>query len=240
LVAARLGHAADLIPPSELPRLAQVARARFADDPAFQLELIQTVQAGLDRRALPPTPAITDWAGSLIDRALAPADVIAPAWRDTPVPGNGKSANPWMLETRRCSDGVDATLLSSLPKGETLTGALRSRPFAAPAKLVLFCCGHNGEPDRAELPLNSVRVRDATTNALLAQILPPRNDVAARFEIDLSAAVGKQVFIELVDGSPYDAYAWLAVGRFDPPLVALPTNPPGVRSAEVVSSAQLA
>jgi putative heme-binding domain-containing protein len=176
----------------------------------------------------------------LIDAALEPADVLAPAWRDTPVPGNGKSANPWMLETRHCDDGVDASMLSSLPKGEALTGTLRSPPFAAPARLAFYCCGHNGEPDRPPQPLNCVRLRDAATNALLAQFLPPRNDIASRIEIDLAALDGKPLVLELVDGSPYDAYAWLAVGRFDPPLLALPTKPPGERSAEIVASAQLA
>jgi len=239
-IAAQLGHAADVIGPAELDRLASIACSRFAGDAAFQLELIRTVQAGLDRRALAPPAAVSEWAGTLIDAALAPADVLAPAWRDAPVPGNGKSANPWMLETRHCDDGVDATLLSSLPKGETLTGTLRSPPFAAPARLVFYCCGHNGEPDRPPQPLNCVRLRDAATNALLAQFLPPRNDVATRVEIDLAAQSGKPLVLELVDGSPYDAYAWLAVGRFEPPLLTLPTKPPGERSAEIVAAAQLA
>jgi putative heme-binding domain-containing protein len=131
-------------------------------------------------------------------------------------------------------------MLSSLPKGEALTGTLRSPPFAAPARLFFFCCGHNGELDRPPQPLNCVRLRDAATNALLAQFLPPRNDVASRIEIDLSAEDGKPLVLELVDGSPYDAYAWLAVGRFEPPLLAIPTKPPGERSAEIVASAQLA
>jgi putative heme-binding domain-containing protein len=239
-VSAWLGHAADVVGPAELDRLAAIAQKRFAGDAAFQLELIRTVQAGLDRRSLPPPPAIAEWAGTLIDAALAPADVLAPAWRDAPVPGNGKSANPWMLETRHCADGVDASMLSSLPKGEALTGTLRSPPFAAPARLAFFCCGHNGELDRPAQPLNCVRIRDAATNALLAQLLPPRNDVASRFEVDLAAHAGKQVVVELVDGSPYDAYAWLAAGRFEPPLLTLPTKPPGERSAEIVASAQLA
>ena len=58
-VAAQLGHAADLVARNELARLAQIARARFADDPTFELELIQQVQAGLDRRALPPVETVS-------------------------------------------------------------------------------------------------------------------------------------------------------------------------------------
>jgi putative heme-binding domain-containing protein len=239
-IAAQLGHAADVVAPHELSRLAQVAGERFADDPTFELELIQQVQGGLDRRALPPSEAVSKWAGALILAALAPADVVAPAWRDAPVAGVGKSANPWCFEERSCADGGRATLLSSLPRGEALTGAIRSPPFPAPAKLAFWCCGHNGEPDRTALPLNQVRIRDAASDAPLATLLPPRDDVARRFEVDLSAQRGKPVVVELVDGSPYDAYAWLAVGRFDPAVVTMPAQSPGQRSAELVSATQLA
>ena len=245
-------HAAREASPRDLPRLMTTVRERFADQRSTQTALLQAVLSGCDRRGVPPDPAVTNWAEALVGEVLgeAGADSIgvdsigaasngtAPTWRNAPVEGVGKSANPWSIETRRCADGVEAPFLSSLPRGETRTGTLRSPPFAAPARLVCWSAGHNGETDRAAIPFNKVRVRDAASGALLAEALPPRNDVAQRIEFDLSSAgaapgaAGRAVVIELVDGNPYDAYAWLAVGRFEPPVVALPARSPAEASEE--------
>src|SRR5688572_32879824 len=114
-------------------------------------------------------------------------------------------------------------MLSSLPGGEVRTGALRSPAFALPAELTFFVAGHNDEPDRPAIPFNKVRVVDAASGAMLAECLAPRNDVAQRVELDLGAAAeaGKQGFVEIVDANPYDAYAWIAAGRFEPELPEL-------------------
>jgi putative heme-binding domain-containing protein len=142
-----------------------------------------------------------------------------------------------MLETRHCDDGVDATLLEPA-EGRGADRNARSPPFAAPARLPSSAAATTAS--RSSRAAADQVCRDVATNVLLAQLLPPRNDVASRFEIDLTSQSGKPLVLELVDGSPYDAYAWLAVGRFEPPLLVLPTKPPGERSAEIVAAAQLA
>ncbi len=52
-------------------------------------------------------------------------------------------------------------------------------------------------------------------DVVLQQAFPPRNDVCQRVEWDLSAAQGKRVRLEIVDGDNSTDYAWLGVGRFE-------------------------
>ena len=46
-----------------------------------------------------------------------------------------------------------------MPGGESLTGALRSRPFTLPAKLHFFLAGHDGYPGRPARKKNVARVQ---------------------------------------------------------------------------------
>ena len=235
-----LEHAAREAAPADLPRLVEKIRRRFAHDRPVQFQMLEAILGGLDVRGLKPDLTLAGWADELVSAVLTTGDALAPAWRDAPLAGVGKSESPWSLQTRRCADGVDATLLCSLPRGEEKTGTLRSPPFTIPAKLSFFLAGHNGEPDRAAIPFNKARVRDAASGELLAEALPPRNDVAQRVELDLSAAAGRRGVLELVDGNPYDAYAWIAAGRFEPPVVALPERAPAEASGELLAACRLA
>jgi putative heme-binding domain-containing protein len=235
-----LEHAAREAAPADLPKLVERVRRRFSEDRPVQFRMLEAILAGLDARGLAAPPSLAAWSDELVSAVLASPEALAPAWRDSPVAGVGKSANPWDFKTRRCADGVEATLLDSLPRGETLTGTIRSPAFELPPKLALFVAGHNGEPDRAEIPFNKVRVRDAESGALLAEAKPPRNDVAQRVELDLSAAPGRRGVLEVVDGNPYDAYAWIAVGRFEPAVVALPGRAPADVAGELLASCRLA
>ena len=243
-----LRHIAEEAAPADLPRLIERVRRDYAADVGMQLDLCETILAALDRRGAAADAATligASWAPELIDRLLATPAALTPSWHDLPVAGCGKSDNPWCLQTRGCADGKEAPFLCTLPHGETLTGTLVSAPFTVPAKLTFFLAGHNGELDRAALAMNRVRVVDAASGALLAETLAPRNDIAQRIELDFTAPnlvahVGKLARLELVDGNPYDAYAWLAVGRFEPAIVALPEIAPADVATQTRAALRLA
>ena len=48
------------------------------------------------------------------------------------------------------------------------------------------------------------------------------NDTARKESMDLSKYAGRQVYLEVIDGGTGKGYAWIAVGRFDPPVIAVP------------------
>src|SRR5439155_13802677 len=154
----------------------------------------------------------------------------------------GDTTNPWFLETRSSADGDKASqFISSLSAGgEKLTGILRSKQFSVPAKLSFFMAGHDGSPDKTPRKKNVVRLRDAVTQQVLAHSAPPRNDVAQPFTWDLGAHQGKPGYLEIVDGNAGHSYAWLAVGRFDPPVVALPSIIPNQVDKRQLAAAELA
>jgi len=202
-------------------RLAQVValtEERFADDTAFQRDLLAAVKHGLDERDV-SDPAVRAWAARLARRLLhlklSPEE--APIeWTFLPVPGTPDRGNPWVVSDRRSSaDGQTGTLLySSFPRGEQWTGIYRSSSFAAGASFSFWAAGHIGPPGQPVRAENFIRMRDAATLEVLHEAVPPRNDVAQRTEWNTQAHVGRQVFIELIDGDTRGAYAWLAVGRF--------------------------
>src|SRR6185369_9465195 len=91
-------------------------------------------------------------------------------------------------------------------------------------KFSFFAAGHNGQPGTNNPPKNFIRLREAQTNELLMEALPPRNDVAQKIEWDLAKFEGKKAYLELVDGDNTAAFAWLAAGRFTPAVVDMPKN----------------
>ena len=69
-------------------------------------------------------------------------------------------------------------------------------------------------PDKPLQHKNFVQVRDAVTREVLQKWSSRRHDTAQRIEWATGEFEGRQVVVELVDGDPGGAYAWLAVGRF--------------------------
>jgi putative heme-binding domain-containing protein len=157
-------------------------------------------------------------AGKLLDGLPEGED---PAWTNLPLPA--ATPSPWGIESRSKADGGKVSVLSSLASGqakaEQATGTLRSRPFAAPGRLAFQLCGHDGTPGEKASGLNRVRLVDAADGTELRQALPPRHDVAREVVWDLGDLSGRRVRLEVVDGHTGDAYAWLAVGDFDPPVL---------------------
>jgi putative heme-binding domain-containing protein len=170
---------------------------------------------------------VRDWASELDERLFAAADRKSLEWRNFPIKGHD-SPDPWIVEKRHSADrNKEFEFICSLtPGGEKNTGELRSKSFTIPDKLSFFMAGHDGRPAKGPQGKNFIRLVDGDTHETLIQTGPPRNDVAQAFSWDLSKWAGKQGVIEIVDGDAGDAYAWLAVGRFEPEVVTVPKISP--------------
>ena len=57
---------------------------------------------------------------------------------------------------------------------------------------------------------------------------------------DLSAAAGRRGTLEIVDGDTGTGFAWLAAGRFNPPVVPLPQTNPNQKQRRLLDAAELA
>jgi putative heme-binding domain-containing protein len=237
-----LHHAARHAASESLEELVALARVQFAGDIDAQGQAIQAVAAGVLQRGGVLNANLTSWSEEVVGKLLETTARDSLGWTAVPVEGKPASESPWVIAARPCADGVnDQPFYYSLPKGEQRTGIYRSGPFAIPEKLSFWCCGHSGFPT---VPLNEgnyVRLRDATTHAILAESRPPRNDTAQRFEWDIKEHAGKQGYVELIDGDTASAYAWLAVGRFS--LAALNPSDTAKKqqlAAEIVGKQKLA
>lgn len=224
-----------------MPTLARFIRTTFSNDTGSQLALFRAVEEGNKQRGGSLSPAMRDWGTDLAEQLLNSVDPGSLTWHNFPVK-SAETTNPWFLQKRTSADGdTTATFVCSLPPGgESLTGSLRSRPFAIPRKLDFYIAGHDGPPSNPPQNKNMVRLRDAMTDQVLAESAPPRNDVAQPFTWDLSKQAGKQGYLEIVDGNTGDAYAWLAVGRIEPPVVRLPEISPSEVGAWQLAAAELA
>jgi putative heme-binding domain-containing protein len=237
-----LRHSARYAPEKEMDTLASFARNKFADDVDLQLALFKSVQQGTEQRGASLRSSVRNWGEALATQLLRSVDDNSLTWNNTPPEGATKITNPWLVQQRPSSDGDKGSLfLCSLPPGgEDLTGILRSKPFTVPAKLSFYLAGHDGFPDRPAKKKNVVRLRSAGAGEVLAETFAPRNDLAQPIAWDLSAHAGKKGFLEIVDGDDGTAYAWLAVGRFNPPVVNVPTTNPNVVGQRQQAAAELA
>lgn len=208
-------HAARYADTKIANQLVGIVRKRFANDVQQQLGLLSTLRVAQQQRGESPDASLRDWANELAGKLLESSSGASLSWANEVVPGKPKPDNPWELRARVSQDGDKGSLFfDSLVKGEQLTGLSRSEPFELPAKLSFWCAGHNGLPSAPFNPKNYIRLRDASTHALLREAMPPRNDTAQRIEWDLAEFVGKRGYVELLDADEASGYAWLAVGRF--------------------------
>lgn len=235
-----LRFAARYTPPSELDRLAQFIREKFADDLDFQFTVFKSLQEGLAQRGGRLSDGLRGWAAELAEQLLAPVDESKSFW--TSIPLTEATDSPWILQKRKSADGdEESVFLCSLPPdGETLTGTLRSRVFTIPPKLTFFLAGHDGFPDRPPGRKNLIRLRAAHASEVLVSAPPPRNDVAQPVTWDLSAFAGRPGVLEIVDADTATAYAWLAAGRFEPAVVPMPLTNPNRRNQRPLNAAELA
>ncbi len=263
-----LRHAARYAPEKNMDSLAAFTRAKFADDLDFQLALFKSVQQGTEQRGAALGGGVRDWGAQLAEGLLASADERSLAWFNRPVEGMANTTDPWFVQKRVSADGDNTSwfLCSLPPGGESLTGVLRSKPFTIPAKLGFFLAGHDGYPGKPPQKKNVVRLRllperglqaasnNASANSdetgsgvntalqleVISETFPPRNDTAQPVTWNLGEHAGRQGYLEVVDGDNGDTYAWLAVGRFEPPVVAVPRTGPNLIGQRQQATAELA
>ncbi|WP_193213795.1 PVC-type heme-binding CxxCH protein [Luteolibacter marinus] len=196
--------------------LAEFSRANFAD-PGQQADLLLAIADGLQQRGELPGPELTGWGNAIATELLARKE--QGVWTAVADP-RSKSA-PWTLQDRKLGDGREVRLISSLDgageEPERRTGTLRSAPFAAPPVLSFVLCGHSGAPGQEGHDRNFVRLVDDESGEELHRALPPRDDTAHAIRWETGA--GRRVRFEITDGDDGPAYAWLAAGEFDPPLL---------------------
>ncbi|HZZ73626.1 MAG TPA: PVC-type heme-binding CxxCH protein, partial [Pirellulales bacterium] len=188
-----LKQATRYLPAGELDGLARFVRAHFQNDLDFQLTLFKSMQEGLAQRGTPLPASAQPWAEELTTHILATEEPTAADWTNRPYPGAANAADPWVVQKRNSADGKnDLPFLCSLPKGEQLTGILRSKTFEIPSRLSFFVAGHNGQPP-AQLPIkNLVRLCDAATGKALLEAPASRNDLAQRIDWGLKEFAGRQ------------------------------------------------
>jgi putative heme-binding domain-containing protein len=241
-LAVYLRHIARNAPPEGLDRLAAVVQNKFPGNHDFQAELLLAINEGIVQRGLTPERGLLGWAEKLAAELLADAEAVemhwvaepakgvppsdipwvvqtrsipaeSPKWKNHPHPKH-PTASPWIPQRRASSDDVTGLhYITSLPPGgESLTGVLRSVPFAMPDELTFFINGHRGFPNDPEHDKNFVRLIDAKTGDELRRIYPPRHDtgVPVRWKLDRP----REVVLEVVDGDDGAAFAWIGVARF--------------------------
>jgi putative heme-binding domain-containing protein len=237
-----LRHAARHLPDAQSGALARVARSRVPDNLDLQVALLKSIQQGIEQRGTSPGPELREWGAELVDRLLAmtPAAVDA-RWQFVPADGTSRIGNPWFVQTRNSSDGDSTSrFLSSLPPGgEELTGTLRSPSFQVPSRLRFFAAGHDGAPAQPAQGKNKVRLRHADSGETLHESPAPRNDLAQPIAWNLEDHVGKRAYLEVVDGDDGSAFAWLAAGRFDPPVLSVPPASPNLEGQHQRAAADI-
>ena len=235
-------HAARYTSEDNVGRLVAYIRRAYASSNDQQLSFFKAIQEGSAQRGIKLSPELRGWGGELAGELLKSAQPKSQAWQNLSVPGKPVTANPWFLQKRVSDDGdKDSMFVCSLsPGGEQLTGILRSSPFKVPSQFSFYVAGHDGLPTASAKGANLVRLVEVETGKVLAQAAPPRNDIAQKMTWELTDAKGKEAYLEVVDGDTGTAYAWLAVGRFEPAVIPLPAMNPNQVSANVRSAAEMA
>ena len=191
-------------------------RERSQKNPSDSLTELAALDEGLRARGIEPPTVMRDWVSEVCIATLKSLPRHQLGWLSRPLGGVTLDTDEVFVSQQRASaDGDTASLFfGSLPRGEQKTGVLQSDAFDLPETLSFFIAGHNDHPDRPAPPNNIVRLRDALTNEVLRETLPPRNDLAQRVEWKLDDLQGRRGCIEIIDGDDRGAFAWLAVGRF--------------------------
>lgn len=223
-LAAYMKFAVRYVSPETVSSLASTALDQFGDDLNFQLILLDSARDGLLQRGKSPPESVRNWAAVVAGQLLGvnqsgqqtSQETVPLTWTGVSHPDGSTQVDTWTVSrTRKSADGMTATpLWSSFPYGEKRTGIHRSAPFALPASFSFFLAGHDGHPDKPLQQNNFVQVRDAVTRQVLQRWSSHRNDTAQLERWETGDFAGRQVVVELVDGAPAGAYAWLAAGRF--------------------------
>jgi len=220
-----LTHIARYSEPAILKTLIEELRAESDFGKEVQLEVpddllrIEQLQTGLDQRGqLDPNPHLLAWAQDLATELLGQAATEeSPDWIAGPHSANPKSESPWTHQKRTCTDGKEATVVSSLRIGEgkveQRVGVLRSKEFSAPKSLSFWIVGHRGSPSQNAHKKSHVTLETAEGKEL-HRAYPPRSDIAHEVTWEIpESEIGKPVRLLVTDGDTAAAYAWLGITR---------------------------
>ncbi|MEM7014714.1 MAG: c-type cytochrome, partial [Verrucomicrobiota bacterium] len=190
-----------------------IANARALNKSAkAQSAFIEAVQTGSFQRGQAQLPAsLIDWATELANDLLETSENDS-KWTMIAQ----ESPAPWILQKRKCADGQEAVVLSSLRRGESgaeqRVGILDSAEFPAPESMSFWICGHRGHPDNNAHKKNFVALLDGDLEIFRAD--PPRNDTCQKIEWEIPDDLQKRpVRLRIVDGDNGGSYAWIGVTR---------------------------
>ncbi|MCA9021655.1 MAG: c-type cytochrome, partial [Planctomycetaceae bacterium] len=215
-------HMVRYLPAEKLSEVIQLAQTQLAANLDLQVEIIKAVLQGYQQKGLRIDAALTDWAARLTQTLLAQQGMQSVQWVNYPA-GEENSENPWTLQQRASADGKEsAPFFCSLPAGERATGRLISQPFSIPPELSFYLAGHTGFPRQPDNGFNYVQLRRLEDQRVLKRVSAPRNDLAQQVHWDLKEFAGTEGYLEVVDSDSGKAYAWLAIGRFQPEVVSIP------------------
>lgn len=233
-------HIVRYLPTESLPDLITLARSNLANHLDLQVEIIKAVLDGYRQKGLTIDAPLSEWAIVLTGELFKAIKGQPLQWVSLSL-DQKTNAIPWTVQQRASSDGNQAApFFCSLPAGERATGRLVSAPFSIPAKLEFYVAGHVGFPKQQDNGLNYVQLKRSKDGTVIKRVSAPRNDLAQKISWDLKAAAGEEGFLEIVDSDTGKAYAWLAVGRFEPSVVEVPPVGLSTQSRRISAAAQLA
>ncbi len=235
-----LQHISRYLPAGEIPKLVTLVRTKVAKNIDTQSELLLAIVNGQRQQGAPLADAVRQWAVHLASESLDSVGLSGLGWVHQP-DKDGNGAVPWGIRPLLSTDGRrDPLFIDSRTGGEQATGAYRSPLFSIPSQFSFYLAGHRGAPPKEPHELTRVELHDANTDKILARAFPPRHDTAQKIEWQLAEVAGRQGYLKIVDGDSARGFAWLAVGRFVPSVVKLPTADPALMSKRLEAAAQLA
>ena len=234
----RMRHVALHADAQQLETLSTLVPSKFPEQLDTQFEILAAIESGLRERGQDPLPVLETWGKELTDRFLSRV-LPDPMWGYRAIAGKTRQDNPWVVQSRISQDGATHDFLCSLPAGEQATGELVSKPFAAPRQLTFYLAGHDGFPNQPLQNQNLVRLLDVETGDVVRQVNPPRNDTAQKIVWSLEDLGNRQVQLSILDRDQANAYAWLAIGRFEPGLVKVPAQGPREHNSDLQNMAHL-
>jgi putative heme-binding domain-containing protein len=227
-----LMHVATIASENEIPRVLHLLERLLPDSSSRkeQILLIAEAQKARNGKLSPPLlelgrqaieDAIADWRTRFEDAPLH-------TWIGRS--DRGRDERPWPLEKRSMASPGNGSssvieVWSSIGLGERYTGTWTSSPWVAPESIEFWLVGHNGIPHQPDEQCNYVRLQvqksDTKDWKEIIRYDPPRSDIANCISVDLSQHQGSMVRVQVVDGDGHDSYAWIAVGGFTVPGLAL-------------------
>ncbi len=210
-------HIIEQASPDRADDVVDLAKQISADQPGVQHTLADALLDACGKRGEGVPSRLRAWLDELIQldidqvkSRLRQGQPLAIMWHDD-------SGEAWPSQIRQNADsGKPLSMLSSFPLGETHTGQLVSSPFECPTEISFRIAGHNRRPDVEDSHLNRFELVDANTGQVLHRAFPPRDDAAVLIKWDCQAAQGTSVILRCIDGDVGTAYAWIAVGAFQP------------------------